>query len=98
MVDCTILGAADEAAIFGTRGMYYNDGTNADFIPYNSFPSRTFNFVLDHKDQVSLGEGQILDIAGSKASVDDVLGMLEILKQAAAAKQRRLRSRDGLPG
>jgi hypothetical protein len=97
LIDCTIFGAADEAIIFGTRGMYYNDGTRAGYVPYSDFPKRTFNIVHGKDTQLSLGGGEILDIAGSNACVGDVLGIVETLKQEASARQRRMRRREGLP-
>jgi hypothetical protein len=97
LVDCTIFGAADEAVLFGTRGMYYNDGVQSGHIPYSSFPSRTFNNVPDQEAQLSLGGGEILDLAKSEASARDILAVLEALKQEACTRKRRMSRHDDLP-
>ncbi len=97
LIDCTIFGAADEAVLLGTRGMYYNDGTQAGYIPYSSFPKRQFGIVRGEDTKISLGAEDILDINGSKADVHQILGVLETLKHAAREKQKRMQRHDLLP-
>jgi len=86
-----------EAVVFGTRGMHYNDGTQAGYIPYSTFPMRTFGVVRGKDIQVTLGRNEIVDINGSKADVRDFLGALEPLKGIANERQRRMQRGDVLP-
>jgi hypothetical protein len=88
LIDCTFWGSAKDAAIFGTRGLYYHNAGIYGFLPYREFPNRTFNMTIENS-MISLGSGQKLNLSGSGVTPSQMLGMLEALKREAGIRRNR---------
>ena len=95
LVDCTFWGSAKDAVLFGTRGIYYNNSGLNGFLPYSEFPNRTFNFT-PVEAQVSLGGGDLLNLAGSQVVPMQIISMLEIARKESAARQKQTDTTEGL--
>lgn len=84
LIDCTVMGSAKNALIFGRQGVYYhNDWTGkqsgTDSIPYADFPNREFKD--EEWFEVTLGNGQYLNVSGSSVPKDRIVEMLNRVKQ-----------------
>jgi hypothetical protein len=84
LVDCTVDGSSKFGAVFGLNAFYFrNDlyGPEGEpgFVPYEEFPLRDFARLGIW--QVSLGEGQVVNMAGSGIAQQHLVDMLVAAKR-----------------
>ena len=88
LVNCTVLGSAKNALVFGNRAAYFhNDWTTSPrqgVVAYKEFPSRVFGNA--GVTEVSLGGNDKLNVAGSSCSKETVIALLRAVAYAIAGQ------------
>ena len=89
LIDCTILGSAKNALVFGTQAAYFHNDWASDCrkgtIPYTEFPGRVFR--EKGLQNVDLGgANQVLDVSGSSCSKKIVISLLQAVAQSLGAQ------------
>jgi hypothetical protein len=84
LIDCTSLGSASDALLFGKHGFYYhNMGANRPdpgFVAYREFPGISFRRAP--LDCIKLGGDRYCSKAGSSISCDKMIEILDSVKRA----------------
>lgn len=92
LIDCTFFGSSKEFVLFGDKAVYYKNMETFGFFPYSELSERTF--LPDGESRVSLGDGQVIDLAGSQVRPIDLVMMMDILKSEAKRLQSRAAGSD----
>jgi hypothetical protein len=85
-LDATVFGSAAQGMVLTSQGLYFENGwarssgPRSGFIPYSDLVSRDIR--TGSFEEISLGNGQVLVIAGSSLSRDRVLELLSTVKSA----------------
>ena len=89
LIDCTVLGSAKNALLFGRRAAYYHNGwtgktPGAGVVPYEAFPSRQFG--LEGTWEVSLGNNQFVDTSGCSVPREIIIEILREIQREEAIR------------
>jgi hypothetical protein len=85
LIDCTQLGSAKNALLFGIFGVYCHNGFPADVIgagqvAYREFASMTFASPGRGRVKVGPGEHQWLDCKGSRCPAETIVAVLQAVR------------------
>ena len=92
MVDCTASGSAEDALVFGCKGVYFHNAAGSKsagsgYIPYGELGER--HLSLGEAREIALGSGQFLNLAECAAPVENVLALLQAMQAGVGSGKKQ---------